>query len=70
MRQVDFGPDDAWFVDGIKSDGTGSYSWWGGLDAELSSHFKKNSSASAYKPSIGRRDGWTSVCHIIGDYVL
>jgi hypothetical protein len=31
-NEVDFGPTGAWFVNGIKHDGSGGHSWWGGTD--------------------------------------
>ena len=31
MKNVDFGPDGAWFVNGVKPDGTSDHSWWGGM---------------------------------------
>mmetsp|Transcript_24195 Transcript_24195/g.51298 ORF Transcript_24195/g.51298 Transcript_24195/m.51298 type:complete len:449 (-) Transcript_24195:284-1630(-) len=34
VKAVDFGPDGAWFINGVKPDGTGGHSWWGGTSAE------------------------------------
>lgn len=31
-KEVDFGPTGAWYINGIKRDGSGSYSWWGQSD--------------------------------------
>jgi len=38
VKAVDFGADGAWFVRGVKSDGTGGHCWWGGTSgsAQLS----------------------------------
>jgi hypothetical protein len=38
VKAVDFGSDGAWFVRGVKSDGTGGHCWWGGTSgsAQLS----------------------------------
>jgi len=33
IKAVDFGPDEAWYINGVKSDGSGNHSWWGDTDA-------------------------------------
>ena len=33
IKAVDFGPDGAWYINGVKSDGSGNHSWWGGTEA-------------------------------------
>ena len=42
VKEVDFGPDGAWFVNGKKPDGSMSHSWWGGTVAldDIKSHHK------------------------------
>ena len=30
VTDVDFGPGEEWFVNGIKRDGSGDHAWWGG----------------------------------------
>ena len=45
IKEVDFGPNGEWFVHGIKRDGSGGHSWWGGTLA--SSAIAENSSSSS-----------------------
>lgn len=42
VKEVDFGPDGAWFVNGKKPDGSMSHSWWGGTVAtdDIKPHHK------------------------------
>mmetsp|Transcript_32328 Transcript_32328/g.67815 ORF Transcript_32328/g.67815 Transcript_32328/m.67815 type:complete len:442 (+) Transcript_32328:93-1418(+) len=33
IKAVDFGPDGAWFINGVKPDGSGNHLWWGNAGA-------------------------------------
>mmetsp|Transcript_27390 Transcript_27390/g.39674 ORF Transcript_27390/g.39674 Transcript_27390/m.39674 type:complete len:429 (-) Transcript_27390:732-2018(-) len=33
VKEVDFNTDGCWYVEGVKEDGTGDHSWWGGTSA-------------------------------------
>ena len=64
---VDFGLNDAWYVHGIRPDGTGGHSWWGGLNGALSARVKSLAGLGGnLKVSFGVRNGRTSMCLISG----
>lgn len=48
IKNVDFGPDMAWFVNGEKSDGSGSHSWWGGTSADIKAGHKVSFGTDIY----------------------
>ncbi|CAJ1928648.1 unnamed protein product [Cylindrotheca closterium] len=63
VEYVDFGPDNTWYVHGIKPDGSGSYCWWGGVDTAQSNEIK---SSSPCKIALGSQDSVSSLCTITG----
>jgi Zinc finger, C3HC4 type (RING finger) len=69
-REIDFvgrAETEAWYVHGIKWDGTGGFSWWGGLDGDLSALVKGRTLEPHHlKVSFGERYGDTSMCLISG----
>ena len=46
VEEVAFGPNDEWYVYGIKRDGTGGYSWWGGCSNNCSAKIKELTTGS------------------------
>lgn len=53
-KEVAFGPTGAWFVNGIKRDGTGNHSWWGDASDACSDVIKESSAGSdSIKVSFG-----------------
>ena len=49
IKDVDFGPNGSWYVYGVKRDGTGGHSWWGGTFEDYI-----NYNADEIKVSIGK----------------
>ena len=36
IKEVGFGPNGEWYVEGVKRDGSGGHAWWGGNDQAAS----------------------------------
>ena len=53
VDDVDFGPNDGWYVHGIKRDGSGGHSWYGGAVATKSAIAKTISSSHRVQVSFG-----------------
>ena len=52
VTSVNFGTNGKWFVTGMRRDGSGAHSWWGGCSDNVSAAIKERS-ASTLKVSFG-----------------
>lgn len=53
--QVAFGPNGAWYVSGVKRDGSGSHAWWGGGDIQMMGAMKEYAgNGSSVQVSFGK----------------